>query len=302
MENTPEFKLTEIFQLARKHRFVGLCCLVLCLFLEVWFYNYPPRGVVGEDMLIAGSNMGNSLVDLNSLWARIVNDDALMLEIIDRSAICKHTEQSKRLSFLKRSIRQDLKFQIENNTIVKISFKRPASNQVRPFLNYFTDTFVKKLDAIGMEGLELRRQSASVQFANVIERMKFVASIFSISGIHELLSDYSNKPLQTDKILAVFQTVNAGSNIGRVLLGELLPQYTAAGIHYEKYFRNDMQFLDLFPRSSVILTSRNMPATPVQPFYELIFILCPVAVSLMYLSLLIVLRARDSQDRCDASC
>lgn len=301
MKTDQEFRLTEIFHQARKHPFVGLCCLVLCLFLEVWFYNYPPRGVTGEDMLVAGSNLGNPLVDLNSLWARVINDDELMLQIIDRSAICRHTDRSKRLKFLKRSIRRDLKFQVENNTLIKISFKRPASDEVRPFLNYFTDAFVEKLDAISRENLEFRRQNASVKFANIIERMRLVASVFSIKNIHELLDDYGNKPLQTDKILAELQNANTGSSIGRALLGELLPLYNSAGVHFEQYVKNDMQILDLFPRSSVILTSRDMPSTPVQPFYELIFILVPAAVSMLYVSILIILRTRDPQNPCNAS-
>lgn len=292
--NKKEFRLSELPALAREHYLTGFLCLILCLILEIWFFHYPPRGVVGEDVIITGSVVGGPLVDFNSLWARVLNDDELMLKIIDRANICKKNSRIESLNFLKHAIRRNLNFTTVNATLVKISFKRPGYNDIRPFLNYFTDTIVEKLEAMGQESFEIRKEKAMVQHTRVIERLRFIVELFSMPAMGEMLKKQSNMPMTTEKILEKLRSDRIADGIGRVLLGELLPSYSTAQIYYEPYVNDDMQILELFPRSPVILTARDMPPTPVQPFVELIFLLVPLAVSIIYISFLLILDRKNA--------
>lgn len=289
MSNNKEFRLSELPALARKHYLTGFLCFVLCLFLEIWFLNYPPRGVVGTDVIITGSVVGNPLVDFNSLWARILNDDELMLQIIDRAQICKHEDRARRLNFLNRAIRQNLNFETENATLVKISFKRPGPDDVRPFLNYFTDTVVEKLDAIGQECFETRKEKALVQYARIIERFRFVADFFAMPTIGKMFRHQPNFTTSIPKILEELDSARITEGFGRALIGELLPHYSTAQINCAPYFDDKIKILELFPRSPIVITARDMAPTPVQPYYELIFLLVPLAVFIIYVSLLIIL-------------
>lgn len=293
MDKRTEFKPAEILRLARKHYLIGIFCLSLCLFLEIWFLNYPPRGVIAEDVIIAGSVIGSPLVNFKSLWVRFFNDDELMLQIIGRAGICNYDDRIKRLAFLNLSIRRNLSYHQDNDTLIKISLKRPGFNDVRPFLNYFTDTLIEKLNAIGHENFELRKEKALIQYSRVIERIRFIANIFAIQTLGEIINHQKSTPPSTASFLSALQSGNIKSDFAQALLGELLPQYSSAQINYEPYFNDEMKILELFPRSAVVLSAKDMPATPVQPFYELIFLLVPLALALIYLSLLVIL-ARNS--------
>lgn len=287
MDKQTEFTPAELFRLARKHYLIGIFCLVLCLFLEIWFFNYPPRGVIAEDVIITGSIIGSPLVNFQSVWTRFFNDDELMLQIIDRAKICNYTDRIERLNFLNRSIRKNLRYQQDNETVIKISLKRPGFNDVRPFLNHVTDTLVEKLNAIGHESFELRKEKAMVQHSRVIERIRFIADIFAIQALGEIIGDPKSTPPPTTSFLNALQSDDIKSGLAQALLSELLSQYSSAQINYEPYFNDSMKILELFPRSSIVLSARDMPATPVQPFYELIFILVPLALTLVYVSLLV---------------
>jgi len=293
MSDQKEFRLSELPALARRHYLTGLFCLVICLFLEIWFLHYPPRGVVGENVIITGSVIGSPLVDFDSLWARVTNDDELMLQIIDRAEICRQKNRVEKLNFLNRTIRQNLKFQPENETLVKISFKRPGYNDIRPFLNCFTDALIDKLTNMGQESFEIRREKALVQYSRAIERLRFIAHFFDMPSIAALLENSPEAPVDTSRMLEKVRSDKVTDGIGRALLGELLPGYSTAQIYYEPYFNDKMKLLELFPRSPVVITARDMPPTPVQPFYELIFVLVPMAVFLIYASLLIILGRKN---------
>ncbi|EKD80925.1 MAG: hypothetical protein ACD_39C02090G0005 [uncultured bacterium] len=300
MSTTHEIKPSEIVQLARKHVFVGFCCLVACICLEFWFYTYPPRGVIAEDVIVTGSFVGSPLVDFKSLWARVLNDDELMLTIVERSKLCKRNDKVAQLNFLNSTIRQNLNFQFENETLVRVSFKRPGYSDVRPFLNYFTDKVIEKLNEMGSESFEVRKKKAQVQFSRALERVRFIAGFFKIETVKALLVD-STIPMPSDRLMAELSSGNIASSLGQVLLGELLPAYSTAQIHFEQYCRDDLKILELFPRSAVILTARDMPATPVQPFYQLIFILVPLATALVYVAVLLIL-GKKSQLSSNESC
>ncbi|NCB37395.1 MAG: hypothetical protein EOM80_01390 [Erysipelotrichia bacterium] len=292
MQEDPQFKFSELLQTAGKHRFIGLCCLVLCVFLESWVAVYPPRGVAGEDVILIGSVMGSPLVRFEPLWLRMFNDDEFMLQVVERSGICKNTEKSEQLRFLNRTVRKNLKFCAENDTLIKISFKRPGYNDIRPFLNYFTEGLVQKLKLMSQEEFALRKEKARLQFVRIVERLRLVARVFRLPEIHKLLVD-NGSILPGGKLLLASEPESLRAEIGGLLINELLPPYYMAATTYEQYFKDNLEILNLYPRFPILLTSRDTPAMPVQPFYEMIFLLVPISVLLIYLALLIILRHKD---------
>lgn len=293
MSNYPEFSPTEIAGLARKHVLTGVCCLVICIVLEVWFYHYPPRGVIGEDVIVSGSVIGNPLVDFNALWARVFNDDELMLKIIDQAGICDKKTRSERLKFLDSDIRRNLRYQDDKGTLIKITLKRPGFNDIRPFLNYFTDTLVAKLNVIGQETFKQRRERALAQYTRALERIRLLADYFVIVPLQKGLASSSKELVEVDALTTELNYYQIKSPIARLLLGEFLPTFTTAQQYFRPYFDSEMKILDIFPRASVVLSARDMPASPVQPFYELIFILVPAAMFLVYLSLLVLFNRKN---------
>ncbi len=282
----------EVLQTAKKYPLLVLIALVLCIFLEFWFYNYPPRGVVTEDTLILGSVLGSPLVKFDALWTRIINDDGLMLQLVDESGLATKPDPRARLA-LASSVRKNLRYTVVNETVIKISLVRPGYDG-RGVLNRFSSFVLTRLKELGDENLASQRELVKFKLHTVVERAWVIAAIFRLPGFQELLADKNAFARLYSQSLSAVDNPTIWNKLGWLWLNDQLAIFYAAQNLYRQHFADDLRLLSLFPRSPCLISSPDAPSVPVQPFHQLIFLLMPCAVGLMYFALLIALRQRDA--------
>lgn len=273
---------------AKKHYWLAFVCLFLCIYFEARFYVMPPRGVIGEDVILLPSVSGRLLVSFDSLWRRMVNDDELMISIIKQSGIYDNLDASERLAALNGSIRNDLKYEKDSETIVRISFRRNTYKQVRPFLNSLTDKILEKLKALAEEELKSQREEASILKYMIHQRLLFLAEFFVFPEIGIALKEENEY-----KIAEVFRSVETPDSwwkrFGSMLSGELQLKLFIASSNWRDLTAENLEKLLIYPRQPQQLNSKETLPVPVQPFYQLVYVLTPIAVFIVYLSLLVLL-------------
>ena len=277
----------DIRQTARKHRGLAIGALFICLFLEFWFYNYPPRGVLSEDTLILGSVLGEPLVKFDTLWTRIINDDARMLEILRAPTLSESGGEGGDLTLV-ASLRRNLRYLPIGETMVKIGLVRPGYDG-RIFLNRFSAYLLEQLKLLGEENLKTRRESVRLRYASLAQQSWVIAGVFGLAGFKELLKDFSNFEALFIQNLKATESPALWQSIGWLFLNSWLNDFHALRNSYRQHFSDDFKLLDVYPRVPQIISSPQAKSVPVQPFHQLIYILVPCAIGLVYLSLLMLL-------------
>jgi len=279
--------LTDIRQAARKHWILAVAALLIGLFLEFWFYNYPPRGVLSEDTLIIGSVLGEPLVKFDTLWTRIINDDAKMLEILRVPELSESGNGADDLALV-ASLRRNLRYLPVGEVMVKIGLVRPGYDG-RTFLNRFSAYLLEQLRVLGEETLKTRRESVRLRYASLAQQSWVISGIFGLTGFKDLLKDFSNFETLFTQNLRATDSPGLWQSIGWLFLNSWLNDFHALRNSYNQHFSEDFKLLDIYPRMPRIISSPQAVSVPVQPFHQLIYILVPCAIGLVYLSLLMLL-------------
>ncbi|MBF0543408.1 MAG: hypothetical protein HQM08_03190 [Candidatus Riflebacteria bacterium] len=260
---------------------------MICIFLEIFVFVYPPKGFSSTDVIILGNVFGSPLVEFPRIWNKLFNDDDFMLKVLGDSKIIENMDKNLWLNFLNQRIRGALSYFQTKDGFVKISFHQPSQKMLRPFLNCFTSNLLSEIRKIENEELLLRKEI-------VLSRLKLVSAQFS------LLRSLTAEPSEMDFLLGLnpqkgnsfpqfpdFQKVSSSSSflgiIEKYISNEI--DFTRFGsiLEWKKINITDSAFLTIYPRSSILLTRPETESKPVQPFLEIFYILIPLGMSIIFL-------------------
>lgn len=247
---------------------------------------YPPRGFIAEDTIVLGSINGQPLLAINSFWENNFNDDRLMVDIIEKSAIGEFSSRIETLKFLNENIRKNLRFQVLNDVIFKVSFTQATYKNIRPFLNTFTSRMIKEMTALTNEELEQRIQNARFQYQQLRQKSHFVHELFALkTAFEKLIPGMDGPPPELD------ENAETGMvrKIGLVLINELNTRLFSASLYLKKHVDNEMKILSLFPRLSRSLTDQESMPKAVQPFLMAFYVFIPISMFLIFVAGLLYL-------------
>lgn len=291
MHNNRTITFTRIKELVIQHPFWLILCFVVGIWLETFFISYPPRGVAAENHIVLGSQNGRAIVSFEGLWLKCIHDDNYMLEIIDSLKLKQLDKPIDRLNFLNRSVRPKLSFSKLGSRIIKIRFEQPGYSIVRIFLNTFTDNIMRKLNKIANEEIKALTINKQLILNQLLQKSFLIGELFDVEG---RVSGFSDKEVTHNN----YTTTNGGrffSNIGMQLINGLRNSIFQAYNDLQSCINVNSEFKTIFPHKTQLLTLKNTPAHPVQPFLNLLYIMIPIATLLIAFSGLILF---DNQQLC----
>lgn len=285
MYSSKSITFAEVRNLCKQHPVWIVICLVLCIAFELYFFNYPPRGVKAEDTIVVGSLVGKTLVNFETIWVRYINDDTFMLNLIDKLALVKSKSIKEQIRFLNASIRPNLSFEKVGQTIVRIKFQQPGYKNVRPFLNQFTKSLMTNFDKIAKERLDSIISKKKLVFKQLMQKIFQISEIFHIPNYRV---DFTNSDSIKDNLPSNTDYAATGSclltNIGKIANNNLIIAAYDAYEDIQNCVAKDKEILMIFPRKSILLTCDNTPPVPIQPFISLFYLLIPGAWFIVCLS------------------
>ncbi|GAB4268937.1 MAG: hypothetical protein Kow0029_04650 [Candidatus Rifleibacteriota bacterium] len=295
--NEKTLSLSKLKQTAWSNPGFALFCLLFFIFMELFFIVFPPRGFIAEDYFILGSIRGQALISIENLWENKINNDQFMLEILEKSGIKKFSDKTKALAYLNNEIRTNLRFARINNVLFKISFIQPSAENIRPFLNTFSESFLAEISQIAEEELKNRRKNANFQLRQLNRRSYFTYNLFNPeSSYQEIVVD----PARSLTENATFSENSFSGKAGLLILNELNDQLYSAIVSAQRHNDESQKILSIFPFKSRKLTDPEMPPRPVQPFLIIFYIFIAFATLLLYLAGLVYLlpasKKSDLQD------
>ncbi|MGM0598307.1 MAG: hypothetical protein ACQETH_00700 [Candidatus Rifleibacteriota bacterium] len=279
--NEKEITFGQFKQVALQHYGWALICIISLLFLESFFFIYPPRGFVAEDFVTLGSIKGQPLLSIDSLWQSKISDDIFMLDILDGSEIKRFKNRVEKLRYIENNLRPNLHFTSLNKTIFKITFIQPSAEKIRPFLNVFTKKFLDQVALISREQLQNRRRNANFFYRQLLRRNALIHSLFKPTTKFEKII-----PDQKSRIDNVFPQDEDSwlGKIGLITINELNKYLFRAQTMLKDYTDEQQKILSLFPFTHKRLTDPEMPPKPVQPFLFVFHIFVVIAIFLIYIA------------------
>lgn len=266
-------------------------CFFLWVLAQTFFWIYPPRGYIAEDMIVFASVRGQPLFSAEHLWQKVFNDDRLMLEVLEKSKIFKGAARISSLEYLNENIRRSLRFSSVNEVIFKVSFIQPGKGEIRPFLNLFVERFLHEASSLSDDELMRRRQRVTFQYQQLERRNILVHKLLGpITSLEEILPD--EKGYRGD--LNPAQETTMVGKIALLLINELNQALYAARVNLLNHTDLTQKILKLFPYSNLRLTDPETPARPVQPYLPVFYLFIFLAASLFCLAGLIYLSPNDS--------
>lgn len=285
------FTLGTLKQVCRQNPFWLWLCLFLWVVAQLFFWVYPPRGYVADDIVLFGSIRGQALVSVQHLWEGVVNDDKLMLEVLEKSGICKNKQRLAALEFLNENVRKNLRFNPINEVLFRISFIQAGKNEIRPFLNTFVERFLHEASTLNDDELMRRRQRVTFQFEQLRRRNLLVHNLLKPVS---LLADLTPGDQGFAGELKPAVEGSIGGKLALLLINELNKELFAARVHLLNHTDTSQKILSLFPFSPLRLTDAETPARPVQPYLLIFYLFIPMALFLFFIAGLIYLAPNES--------
>lgn len=282
-----------LVETCKNNRFWAWACLLTFLLLETFFFFFPPRGYIAEDMIIAGSIRGQTLISVEHLWEKIVSDDQFMLEVLADAKISELHDKKEQLDFLNEVVRKNLKFLPVNQVLFRISFILPTAKGVREFLNTFTQRFVAELSLLSEDELALRRERVDFQYEQLFRRVLMIHSLLAPEmPIEEIVPDKNG--FNTNFKTLSFSGRSFLRKSAMAVINELSRDLFAARIHQMNHNDHNQKILRLYPFSAVRLSDSSSPPKPVQPYLVVFYFSILVSVFLVFLAGLVYLIPEQS--------
>ena len=289
MNNTQDFRTR-----LKNHSYLIFFLFLALIFLEWRLYFFPPKGYFSTAVIYLGSPRGLPPPPFSNIWQQLFYDDHAMLTLMEKAKIGNPENREKRLEELNSSIRQSLKFQIEEPRLVKITFTQNQPQNIKSFLYPFTELILKNLEKTGQNEFLERKNLLVTQLVYFNRQRKLWQEFLGSASPNLLigLNSYLSPDFQLNSIASFAHEVQGATEthstfqqIGLWFDNEL--DWKSLQVRFE--LQKIIEDQSGFPTKPIILSDSQSPAMPVQPFFNMILYLLPIAFVLLLPGLIFLL-------------
>ncbi|HNW33894.1 MAG TPA: hypothetical protein PKM25_03110 [Candidatus Ozemobacteraceae bacterium] len=274
-------------QAACRHPFWILTCVCFVLYLEMWYWRYPPRGYESTDVLAIGESVGEPLVSFSRMWDRLYNDDSYMIDVMIRAGWPVSGTRETFLRELNSAVRPGLSYVMRGQGLAEIKFTQGTIEYLRPLLRAFTTQLLQQLRTSVTREFEKRRFRAAVGIEVLTRRRIALQNMFQIFDAGRLMEWTFGQPLPTASPEP--ETAFAG-RMASASLVMLAGHLTIDSVHYQEtmawqawsdLIASDPGPIVMAPREPLLLTDPLSPPRLVQPLGMSVYLFIPFACMLV---------------------
>lgn len=288
--------------IARNRRWFALWVGV-CLFLEIYFLIYPPRGLKATDVIALPNVRGSTLVNFPVVWNMLYHNDQEMLETMIEGGYIASATSEEALGLLHEGIRNNLSYSMLSDNLVSISFIQPRGREIRSFLSAFNKRMLEALDSMSREELNMRITRAIAHLVQLQRRWNILEQGFGIS--QQMAAEFLIQSLPLTSINEeegieiqhkIFESIkNFAANdwlstFGYLALNELDISILQARMSLDVLTASSGAHLSMYPRETMVLTNPKAQPVPVQPFVTFFYLLIPLGCLCMCIGGLLIFK------------
>ncbi|HOY66719.1 MAG TPA: hypothetical protein PLP29_07500 [Candidatus Ozemobacteraceae bacterium] len=284
-----------------RHPLWVIFCIVCALSLEWWFWRFPPRGYEATDVITLGEAAGEPLVGFPKLWDRLVNDDALMIEVMTQGGWQTSEPRQEVLRLLETTIRPGLSYRMTNAGMAEIRFHLGTPERIRPFLQAFTARILAHLRLLSAREYEKRLFFTASGLEILTRRRQALQNLFGTADLPRLLVPASQaaaaSPSPEADAFSGLASASVFGLIGRLTVDSVLLQETMALRAWKELTASEVGSLDPTPREPLLLTDPASPPRLIQPGGGVIALLLPIGWLFLCLAGVMLLEAEAARPR-----
>jgi len=274
-------------QAASRHPVWIFACACFVLYLETWYWRYPPRGYEATDVVAIGESAGEPLVNFSRVWDRLFNDDSYMIDVMNHADWPVAGTRETHLRELNSAIRPGLSYAMRGQGLAEIRFTRGTIEYLRPLLRAFTGQLLQQLRTSTAREFEKRRFRAAVGIEVLTRRRIALQNMFQIFDAGRLMEWTFGEPLPN--AIPESETSYAGKIASASFVG-LAGHLTIDSVHYQEtmalqawsdLIASDPGPIVLAPREPMLLTDPLSPPRLVQPLGMSVYLFIPIACLLI---------------------